>query len=68
MRDRQGEQGRQESMQVIILLEIRLTARLTQPQEEEGGGGRSGGADVRVQLLMFFISQNSSSIQNIHFV
>lgn len=67
MRDRQGEQGRQESMQVIILLEIRLTARLTQPQEEEGGG-RSGGADVRVQLLMFFISQNSSSIQNIHFV
>lgn len=66
MRDRQGEQGRQESMQVIILLEIRLTARLTQPQEEGGGG--SGGADVRVQLLMFFISQNSSSIQNIHFV
>lgn len=54
-------------MQVIILLEIRLTARLAQPQEE-GGGGRSGGADVRVQLLMFFISQNSSSIQNIHFV
>lgn len=67
MRDRQGEQGRQESMQVIILLEIRLTARLTQPQED-GGGGRSGGADVSVQLFMFFFSQNSSSIPNIHFV
>lgn len=39
MERRRDEYGRKESMQVIILLETRLTARLTQPQKKKEEGG-----------------------------